>query len=310
MREEWIEDIIAVLECGSLARAAERRNVTQSAFTRRVRLIEDAVGAELFDRGRKPVFLKPVVAALEPELRETAARLHGLRRTLKTVAGRTGGSFSFVCQHAITTTVSPWIVRILTSGEETSVKVRSANQDECLLRLLSGEVDFAVMYGLSEEPTSRAARAFEAVQIGRDLLIPVCAPSLNLIATGNTIPAITYPSDVFLGEVFDRMIVPRLPSKTDLSAKAETALTLAAYQFALGGIGAAWLPRSMVITSLEAGTLMRLPDRFPTQMLEIRMVRLAEGQTAQSDMVWHDVLTNLDLPQPLQCAPDDAADID
>ena len=37
MRLEWIEDILAVLDTGSLARAAEKRLLTQSAFTRRVR---------------------------------------------------------------------------------------------------------------------------------------------------------------------------------------------------------------------------------------------------------------------------------
>ena len=50
MRLEWIDDILAVLESGSLARAAEKRSLTQSAFTRRVRLIEDSIGAELLRR--------------------------------------------------------------------------------------------------------------------------------------------------------------------------------------------------------------------------------------------------------------------
>ena len=69
MRLEWIRDLLAVMEGGSLARAAERRFVTQSAFTRRIRLIEDSLGAELFDRSRKPLEMLASVRALEPEMR-------------------------------------------------------------------------------------------------------------------------------------------------------------------------------------------------------------------------------------------------
>ena len=49
MRLDWIDDILAVLDCGSLARAAQKRSLTQPAFTRRVRLIEDSIGAELLE---------------------------------------------------------------------------------------------------------------------------------------------------------------------------------------------------------------------------------------------------------------------
>ena len=55
MRLEWLEDILAVVETGSFIKAAERRCLTQSAFSRRIRMIETHVGAELFDRARKPV---------------------------------------------------------------------------------------------------------------------------------------------------------------------------------------------------------------------------------------------------------------
>ncbi|MGB0438874.1 MAG: LysR family transcriptional regulator, partial [Paracoccaceae bacterium] len=79
MRLDWIDDILAVLDHGSLARAAETRRLTQSAFTRRVRIIEDSIGTPLFDRRRKPVTLMPGVQALAPELRDLSARLHSLR---------------------------------------------------------------------------------------------------------------------------------------------------------------------------------------------------------------------------------------
>ena len=49
MRLEWLEDILAVADAGSLSVAAERRRLTQSAFSRRMQFIEQALGGQLFD---------------------------------------------------------------------------------------------------------------------------------------------------------------------------------------------------------------------------------------------------------------------
>tara|TARA_B110000211_G_C13882226_1_gene465644 strand:+ start:78 stop:824 length:747 start_codon:yes stop_codon:yes gene_type:complete len=240
MRLEWIDDILAVLDCGSLAQAAEKRALTQSAFTRRVRTIEDSVGTTLFDRRRKPVSLMPGVQSLEPELRELSTRLHTLRQTLKTTSKGLGKPLTFVCQHALTT-ISPQVVRAATSDGETSVRVRSGNQDECLMLLLSKEVDLAVMYALADSATLDISTAFETLSIGEDIFVPVCTPSLHDHASSETIPIIAYPSDVFLGQVFTRMVSPRLPNGAIIVPIAETALTFAMLQLALSEIGIAWL---------------------------------------------------------------------
>ncbi|AXT27452.1 LysR family transcriptional regulator [Ruegeria sp. AD91A] len=286
MRLEWIDDILAVLDSGSLTRAAEKRLLTQSAFTRRVRLIEGSIGATLFDRRRKPVSLMPGVQALEPELRELSARLHKLRHTLKTESDQASQSLSFVCQHALTTTVSPKVVRTLTADDDISVRVRSGNQDECLLQLISKEVDFAIMYAISDGRMQNLENAFEAKTLGADTLIPVCAPAMRRELDGETVPAIIYPPDVFLGQVFSRLIAPRLPDKTRIMAKAETALTLAMLQYAVNEIGVAWLPHSLVATPLAQGQLVSVEEALPAQALTIRMVRLAGPQSEYSEQIW------------------------
>lgn len=293
MRLEWIDDILAVLDCGSLAQAAEKRMLTQSAFTRRVRTIENSIGATLFDRRRKPVSLMPGVQIQEPELREISARLHKLRHTLKTTSDGTGKPLTFVCQHALTTSISPQIVRAATKDGETSVRVRSGNQDECLLLLLSKDVDLAIMYALPDNTTSDISTAFEAVDLGDDMLIPVCAPALRDKASSATLPIIAYPSDVFLGKVFSRMIAPRLPKGVITLPIAETALTLAMLQLAQSEIGIAWLPLSLVAQPLAHGDLIRTDEILPAQALHIKMVRLRADQTDQSEATWQYLTQNL-----------------
>lgn len=286
MRLEWIDDILAVLDGGSLTRAAEKRLLTQSAFTRRIRLIENSVGATLFDRRHKPVSLMPGIQSLEPELRELSTRLHKLRHVLKTANDQTGKSLSFVCQHALTTTISPRIVQTLTENDDISIHVRSGNQDECLLNLISKQVDFAIMYSVPGDEISSIGDAFEAKTLGADTLIPVCAPSVRNKITSAALPVIGYPSDVFLGQVFARKIAPRLPEETTLVTRAETALTLAMQQYAINGIGVAWLPHSLVAASLATGQLKRADSTLPSQELTIRMVRFAVAQSEYCEQIW------------------------
>lgn len=308
MRLEWIDDILAVLDTGSLARAAEKRLVTQSAFTRRVRLIEESIGAELFDRRRKPVMLLAGVEALAPELRELRKQLRQIRQKLHTANSDVGSALSFACQHAITTTVSPWIVRALATQGDAPIRVRSSNQEECLMLLLSGEVGFVVMYSVPDMPTPFLERAFEALTIGRDVLIPVCAPNLSNALQSPRLSAISYPPNVFLGQVFDRHIAPRLDNELQIVTKAETALTLAAYEFAVGGIGVAWLPRSMVVGALAQGSLVSLEADLPVQPLDINAFRLSGQIGLQSEQAWRDTLSQIALPDHLKSPSDGLTD--
>jgi DNA-binding transcriptional LysR family regulator len=47
MELKWLEDLLALLEEGSISRAAARRHVTQPAYSRRVRQLEQWLGVEL-----------------------------------------------------------------------------------------------------------------------------------------------------------------------------------------------------------------------------------------------------------------------
>ena len=45
-----VDDFLALAATGYFSRAAEERHMTQPAFSRRIRALEEWLGAELFDR--------------------------------------------------------------------------------------------------------------------------------------------------------------------------------------------------------------------------------------------------------------------
>ncbi|MET1083646.1 MAG: LysR family transcriptional regulator [Burkholderiales bacterium] len=75
MELAWLEDFLALVDCGNFSRAAERRHVTQPAFSRRVRALEAWVGAALFDRRTHAVALTRAGERFRPVAEEALRRL-------------------------------------------------------------------------------------------------------------------------------------------------------------------------------------------------------------------------------------------
>ena len=291
MRLEWLEDILAVAETGSLSEAAERRNLTQSAFSRRVKAIEDYVGVPLFDRSRKPVQMHPTTSDQHQRIAELATDLRQLVADLRQVSQASGNRVVFASQHALTTSLTPGLLRwVSDQAPDIYVRLRSANLDECFGLLLSRQVDLAFVY--RERGTAHLVEAdfIEDIVLGQDRLIPVFsterARELNDRFVEGELQVVAYPPEVFLGKVMDDSILPRLRRATRVVPKVETALTLAALEMACVGIGVAWVPSSLAQDHLEAGTLADLSSSLPYSQLEVTAVRLAGLRGAAQSLVW------------------------
>ena len=55
MELKWLDDYLALIEAGSFLAAAEKRHLSQPAFSWRTQLFEEWFGVELIDRSRKLV---------------------------------------------------------------------------------------------------------------------------------------------------------------------------------------------------------------------------------------------------------------
>ena len=83
----WLEDLVALAETGSFSRAAENRHVTQPAFSRRVRALEDWIGAPLFERGPHGVTLTATGEQFRTGAEELIRRVNQLRREAREAGG-------------------------------------------------------------------------------------------------------------------------------------------------------------------------------------------------------------------------------
>jgi LysR family transcriptional regulator, hypochlorite-specific transcription factor HypT len=296
MRLDWLDDILAVAKAGSFADAAALRNLTPSAFSRRIQMIEDHIGAPLFDRSRKPVQLFASAAALRDRMEHLAAELRALTTELRRGNPQADHRIVLVSQHALSAALTPGLVeRIHHRHADLYLRLRSANLDECFALLLARQADVALVYRLPGDGHPLDADYIETQVIGADRLIPVCAAGQAMAVLADlaqgSLRVIAYPRDVFLGQVMDRRIHPALWDRCKITPVAETALTLAALELAIAGLGVAWLPRSLAQGRLAAGALADLSGDLPGLDLDVTAVRLTSQKSVAASAVWA-ILTN------------------
>ena len=82
----WLIDFLTLAETGSFSRAAEQRNLTQPAFSRRIRALEDWIGAALFDRSIVPVALTEPGRRFVPEARRLVEGIETAQRVVRAAA--------------------------------------------------------------------------------------------------------------------------------------------------------------------------------------------------------------------------------
>ncbi len=291
MRLEWLEDILAVRETGSLTEAAQRRHLTQSAFSRRVRSIEQALGVELFDRTRKPVQLRPAIEERKDQIASLIVELRQLGADLRRIDQTSGNRVVIASQHALTASLAPVIVSELGATQQAvHVRLRSGNLDECFAMLLSRQADIVLAYRLPGEEHPITADYVDATIIGADRLVPVVATgavgaTLDQIASGE-VNYIAYPNDVYFGQVMNRRILSGIGGAVLVNPLAETALTLAAIELAAAATAVAWVPASLAAERIRDGKLHDLSALLPSCALDMTAVRLTRGFGNVDANVW------------------------
>lgn len=301
MRLEWLEDILAIAQTGSFSGAAERRNLTQSAFSRRIQQIEDHIGVELFDRSRKPVQLRPTTQAQGAQIEQISAALRQLVVDLRRGDRVASNRIVIASQHSLTTSFAPRIIQAIQDREEdVFVRLRSANFDECFGLLLSRQADLAIVYTTPDMDEPVSGDYLESIDIGPDRLIPVLRPDLASPLLSSTeamdVPYVAYPADVFFGRIMTDRILPQIAPGKSALPKAETALTIAALEMAAAGVAVAWVPETLARLGVQLGRLTDLSPALPACPLSVRAVRL-RGALGRAEVVIWDQLQALKVSE-------------
>ncbi len=190
MHLQWLNDVLVLLEEGNLSRAAARRNITQPAFSRRIRGFEDWLGVEVLERGTNRVAISPALLSNEDEIRALIARL----RELRTKIGRFDASratLAIAAQHAATCSAFPdMALRARSIFPGIHFRIRSGNLNDCVSMFLRGDTSMLLCYEAESVGTLQFGPDIQRGLWGNDYLVPVVGGALRyqVSATGH-VPA-------------------------------------------------------------------------------------------------------------------------
>lgn len=260
MDMNWLQDFVCLSRTLNFTRAADERNITQSAFSRRIKSLEIWLGAPLIKRSTYPVQLSDAGVQFLPVAREMITTLTDMRQTIRAEERGSTAFQRFAVLHTISVNfLSSRIAELENDIPGLRVRVYSDNLRTCCQFLQEGTCDFLLYYRHKDVMPVFDERQFERKDIGTERMIPVAetraaqAGGWDLSAeNGDEIPYLSYDPASFLGTVIDQTIGTRKPR---LALCYMDALAEAIKRRALAGGGIAWLPEAAVADEIARGLL-------------------------------------------------------
>lgn len=290
---KWLEDFLCLARTGNFSRAAEERNVTQSAFSRRIKALEMGLGVALIDRSTYPTSLTPAGKMVRESAEEVVRSMTQLREELRLRARGDSKTVTFAAQHTVSLWFFPaWLKQLETQTRPLATRLLADNLHNCVQSLAEGNCDFLLCFHYPGASPLLDEGQYPILKLGEDRLIPVTAPDPERGALyrlpGNRhapIPLLAYSAEVFLGNTVTRMLKER--KKTSHLIKThENAMAEALKALAVEGLGLAWLPHISIKRELRSGRLVRAGDESWDVPLEIRIYRGPEGVRPEVDAIW------------------------
>lgn len=295
MKLIWLEDFLALVQAGSFSRAAALRNITQPAFSRRIRMLEEWLGAELVDRGSAKLRLTPLGERYTHELRALLMQATELRGRIQ--AERHGAQRVLIAaQHTLTITWLPDLLRVAQRHvPRVELSVDAQDRGHSIERFASGEAQLLLCLE-ADTPLQASMPNTERLDLGHERLVAVsAATSAGTPAHGprgrRAVRLLGYPAASFMGAVLYRHCVPPLMERYEVRIVQESGFVAGIKEMALAGMGMAWLPKRLIARELRTGALVAAGAGLPAVDIPVSLYRAvrapAQAPHGAADEVWN-----------------------
>ncbi len=289
LETKWLEDFVALANTRSFSQAAERRFVTQPAFSRRIRSLEAALGLTLVNRSRTPVELTESGQLFLVTARSMVDQLGEVVRHLHHLEGQQGEVLQFAAAHSLALGFFPqWIARLRGEGLNIASRLIATNVGEAVHSLREGGCDLILAFYDPDAALQMDPEIFPSMHLGRTEMLPVCAVGddgrpLFELDSGQSVPLLAYSAGAFLGRSVNILLRQRALRSTTVY---ETAMADSLKSMALQGLGVAWVPRFSAQAELARGDLVVCGGSQWHVPLEIRLYRCALVRKAAVRLLW------------------------
>ncbi|WFL76299.1 LysR family transcriptional regulator [Altererythrobacter arenosus] len=294
MELKWFEDLIAVAETGHFYRAAEARFLTQSALSRRIKSLENWVGAELLDRTSHPIALTPAGLEFIPTAKEVLASAYEARGRAAELARLSDRSITIACLHTLALYFVPQTISELQDeigSFEVSIVAETRTIDEYLVSLQSGATDIFISFAHPSAPIDLDDAEFPMIVLGTERIMPFVNPEhVEVDLSDNSrklIPYLEFSGTSFMSRVLDSVLrKARFAKRLRTVYRASLAESLCTG--AQKGLGVAWLPESIAENTQNRAPLECISEKWSTEF-DIVAIRAASNTRPIVENIWNEL---------------------
>jgi DNA-binding transcriptional LysR family regulator len=273
-----LEDFLRLAETHNFSRAAADRHITQPAFSRRIQVLEDYVGAELIDRSQSPIQLTAAGLSFEASARELLEQLQAAKDNARAFDSSDKFHVNLAFSNSVITSYLPTIFSTLVNRVESfRVSAYTDNTEHCVDSLVSGESHFLSAMYSDDVPLPEKLTQFPYAVLSHTCLMPVSQPlpdggpryALDPRAD-SPLPFFTYSKGSYLLQVVDAFLEKKLDESL-LNVVLQCNYSDGLIGLVTAGHGIAWLPKYAIRNELKNGTLVAAADPDWNIPMEYRM---------------------------------------
>lgn len=140
-----VQAFVKIAEIGSFTRAAQLLHISQPALTRRLKKLEDDLGAALFERSTRQVRLTTVGKSFLPNARNLLDFYESSILDIKELATNQTGVITISCLPTAAFYFLPKVIRKYNeSFPNIRIRVMEHSANDCLEAVLNGDADFGI----------------------------------------------------------------------------------------------------------------------------------------------------------------------
>ena len=253
MDTQNLRAFLLVAETGSFSLAAEKLHLTQPAVSKRIALLEDQLGAGLFDRIGRNVSLTEAGEALLPHAKSVQRELDMAERSVRDLAGDVAGQLRLATSHHIGLhRLPPVLSRFSREYPAVHIDIDFMDSEQAYERITQGKAELAVVTLAPD-----AEGSVIALPVWHDPLDIMVARDHELLANGEApdLQALSEHPAILPGmNTYTGQIIKQLFDQHSLELQVSLATNYLETIRMMASVGLGWTiqPRSMADDTLTA----------------------------------------------------------
>ncbi|OTA19792.1 transcriptional regulator [Xenorhabdus beddingii] len=280
---KWLYDAVMLEELRSFTLAAERRNISQSSFSRRIQALENAVGFEIVNRNSNPL-------KLSLQGRDFIIYVRNLLGDIEHQIGKIqGGEISkyrinIAAAHSLSISLLPELISGFSESQDKVFNIESINVDEAVNNLKNGKSDFILSFFNEELMTSPFLH--HNVLDARLYLVSGCnADGKPLYRLENApLPLMKYTDESYMGRQVNQLLEKDFRDRFTYFCLSSMSELLK--RMVLDGHGVGWLPDYLIREELKEQKLCSLEPGQTAIKMGVFIYRTYARLNPSSERFW------------------------